>query len=124
MINYIFRSPKRGLQSLVSPAFAESTISAVHASLHKYQSLIHELQVKLQSSKEQLHLVRKQYENVDETNVGLESRIGELIPQLDACKTQIAQLMQDKEMLQKNLDGLRAEKNALERNRIDINSMV
>lgn len=43
------RSPKRGCPRNVtsSAAFAESTISAVQAALHKYQSLIHELQVNI-----------------------------------------------------------------------------
>lgn len=39
------RSPKRGGRSNTTPAFAESTISAVQAALHKYQLMIHELQV-------------------------------------------------------------------------------
>lgn len=40
------RSPKRGHQRApTSPAFAEGTISAVQAALHKYQLHIHELQV-------------------------------------------------------------------------------
>lgn len=39
------RSPKRGTRGNTIPAFAESTISAVQAALHKYQLTIHELQV-------------------------------------------------------------------------------
>lgn len=39
------RSPKRSARSNTIPAFAESTISAVQAALHKYQLTIHELQV-------------------------------------------------------------------------------
>lgn len=39
------KSPKRGVRSATTPAFAESTISAVQAALHKYQLSIHELQV-------------------------------------------------------------------------------
>lgn len=36
---------------MTSPAaFAESTISAVQAALHKYQSYIHELQVNIDNS--------------------------------------------------------------------------
>lgn len=38
------KSPKRIRNNNV-PAFAESTISAVQAALHKYQLVIHELQV-------------------------------------------------------------------------------
>lgn len=42
------KSPKRGLpRTASSPAFAESTISAVQAALHKYQLQIHECQVKI-----------------------------------------------------------------------------
>lgn len=41
------RSPKRGLaRTPSSPAFAESTISAVQAALHKYQLQIHDCQVR------------------------------------------------------------------------------
>lgn len=39
------RSPKRTSRGNTVPAFAESTISAVQAALHKYQLTIHELQV-------------------------------------------------------------------------------
>ena len=39
------KSPKRGARSTAIPAFAETTISAVQAALHKYQLTIHELQV-------------------------------------------------------------------------------
>lgn len=39
------RSPRRGARTNTIPAFAESTISAVQAALHKYQLTIHDLQV-------------------------------------------------------------------------------
>jgi rootletin len=128
---------------MASPAaFAESTISAVQAALHKYQSMIHELQVrryqgnelgghqracfqvKLQSNREQLLLVRKQFDNSEENVGGLENRVKELVAQLDACRTQCSQLAQDKEYLQKSLDTLKTEKNALDRHRIEINALV
>lgn len=80
--------------------------------------------MKLQSNKEQLVLVRRQCENADEANSALESRINELVPQLDACRTHSTQLTQEKDLLQKSLDAMRVEKNALERNRLDLNSMV
>lgn len=121
-------------------AFAESTISAVHAALHKYQSLIHELQVnfvfgltkkfliffqvKLQSNKEQLLLVRKQLEHSDDSVLALDKKVKELVAQLDASRSQCSQLTQDRDTLQKALDSLKSEKNILDRNRIEINSMV
>ncbi|XP_063909729.1 rootletin isoform X3 [Zophobas morio] len=120
------KSPKRGLaRSMTSPAaFAESTISAVQAALHRYQSMIHELQVKLQSNREQLLLVRKQFDNSEENVAGLENRVKELVAQLDASRSQCSQLAQDKEFLQKSLDTLKTEKIALDRHRVEINSLV
>lgn len=41
------RSPKRSARSNTIPAFAESTISAVQAALHKYQLTKHDLQVSM-----------------------------------------------------------------------------
>lgn len=81
-------------------------------------------QVKLQSNREQLLLVRKQYDNSEENATALENRIKELVVQLDASRSQCSQLVQDKDYLQKSLDSLKAEKNALDRHRIEINTLV
>ncbi|XP_060523589.1 rootletin isoform X2 [Cylas formicarius] len=119
------KSPKRtprGVSS--SAAFAESTISAVQAALHKYQSYIHELQVKLQGTKEQLLLVRKQLENSEDNSAVLEKRNKELVAQLDACRTQCSKLVQERECLQKSIDALKIDKTQLDRNRIDLNSSM
>ncbi|XP_032664691.1 rootletin isoform X3 [Odontomachus brunneus] len=118
------RSPKRGARSSTIPAFAESTISAVQAALHKYQLTIHELQVKLQMNKEQLLAMRKQCDTAEENAKSLNVRVAELISQLDTCRSQCTQLNQEKEMLQKGLDTMRLEKNALDKNRVELNSMV
>ncbi|XP_076662657.1 ciliary rootlet coiled-coil, rootletin isoform X2 [Andrena cerasifolii] len=118
------RSPKRGTRSNTIPAFAESTISAVQAALHKYQLTIHELQVKLQSNKEQLSTTRKQCENAEENIKSLEKRVEELITELDAARSQCSQLNQEKDMLQKGLDTVRIEKNALDKSRVELNSMM
>uniref|UniRef100_A0A6P7GY35 Rootletin isoform X1 n=2 Tax=Diabrotica virgifera virgifera TaxID=50390 RepID=A0A6P7GY35_DIAVI len=119
------KSPKRSARSMTSPAaFAESTISAVQAALHKYQSFIHELQVKLQSNKEQLLLVRKQYENSENSVAALEDRLKEVVAQLDASHAQCSQVVQDRDLLHKNLEAVKAEKNQLDRNRIELNGLV
>ncbi|XP_012287068.1 rootletin isoform X2 [Orussus abietinus] len=118
------RSPKRGTRSNTIPAFAESTISAVQAALHKYQLTIHELQVKLQMNKEQLSLTKKQCENAEECSQALEEKVAELTTQLDACRSHCTQLTQEKEMLQKGLDTVRSEKNNLDKNRVEINNMM
>lgn len=80
--------------------------------------------MKLQSNREQLLLVRKQYENSEDNVVTLEGRVAELVAQLDACRAQCSQLFQEKDMLQKTLEESKSEKNVLDRNRIEINTMV
>ncbi|XP_066156628.1 rootletin isoform X1 [Euwallacea fornicatus] len=119
------KSPRRSGRTMAAPAaFAESTISAVQAALHKYQSFIHELQVKLQSNKEQLLLVRKQYENSESNVVALEKRAQELVSQLDVSRAQCSQLVQERDNLLKTMDSLKSDKNQLDRNRIDLGSML
>ncbi|KAK9879237.1 hypothetical protein WA026_004086 [Henosepilachna vigintioctopunctata] len=119
------KSPKRSAHGMATTAaFAESTISAVQAALHKYQSYIHGLQVKLQTNKEQLVLVRKQYENSDETVQDLEKRLKELIAQLDASRAQCSQLAQDKEILQKSLEAVKIEKNQIDKIRIELGAAL
>lgn len=153
------RSPKRGQQRAhTSPAFAEGTISAVQAALHKYQLHIHELQVsgeernppspptnpayryagyatlffsrflgpqvKLDASQEQLQNARKQTDASECSQQSLEARVAELTIQLDAAKARCTQLLQEKDILIKSLDSVRAEKNALDKNRLEINAMV
>lgn len=81
-------------------------------------------QVKLQSNKEQLVAARKQSETVENTQQTLENRLSELTALLDESKSRCSQLAQEKEMLTKTLDSVRAEKNALDKNRVEINAMV
>lgn len=80
--------------------------------------------VKLQSNKEQLLLVRKQYENSEENNNSLEQKVKELVAQLDTCRTHSSTLTQERDMMQKSLDAVRSEKNQSERNRIEISTLV
>lgn len=54
----------------------------------------------------------------------LETRIAELMSQLDASRAHATQLGQEKDMLIKSLDSARAEKNALDKNRLELNAMV
>ncbi|XP_052739750.1 rootletin [Bicyclus anynana] len=119
------RSPKRGAPSTGNAtAFAESTISAVQAALHKYQIQIHELQVKLQNTREQLLTSRKHCEAADSTIGSLEGKVQDLQGKLDQANTDLNQLLQEKESMQKTVEALRIDKNNLERNRVEINAMV
>lgn len=75
-------------------------------------------------NKEQLLAMRKQCDTAEENAKSLNVRVAELISQLDTCRSQCTQLNQEKEILQKGLDTMRLEKNALDKNRVELNSMV
>lgn len=62
-------------------------------------------------------LVRKQYENSEDNIALLEKRVKELVTQLDATRNQCSQVSQERDALYKSVEALRADKNALERNR-------
>ncbi|PZC78917.1 hypothetical protein B5X24_HaOG217007 [Helicoverpa armigera] len=118
------RSPKRIPTNANATAFAESTISAVQAALHKYQIQIHELQVKLQNSREQLATCRKHGEAAEINVASLESKVQDLQGKLDQANADVHQMLQEKESMQKTVEALRSDKNNLERNRVEINAMV
>lgn len=75
-------------------------------------------------NKEQLSAIRKQCDAAEANAQTLTAKVAELISQLDTCRSQCAQLNQEKEMLQKGLETMRLEKSALEKNRVELNSMV
>ncbi|XP_024886462.1 rootletin-like [Temnothorax curvispinosus] len=118
------RSPKRSTRGSAIPAFAESTISAVRAALQKYQLTIRELQIKSQTNKEQILAMRKQCDNAEENAQMLNTKVAELISQLDTCRSQCAQLDQEKDMLQKSFNTVKLEKNALDKNKMELNSTM
>ncbi|XP_055612940.1 rootletin isoform X2 [Uranotaenia lowii] len=117
------RSPKRG-PVRTSQAFAEGTISAVQAALHKYQLAIHDLQVKLQTNSDALSATRKQYDNCEHTRDVLSSKVAELTEKLDSANHQLSELFKERDSLQKTLDGLRTDKHSVERGKAELNSIV
>lgn len=76
------------------------------------------------SCKEQCSTWRKQAETCEESHKTLEIRLAEVTAQLDTTKALVTQFTQEKDMLLKSLDSARAEKNALDKNRIEMNAMV
>ncbi|XP_053659814.1 rootletin [Anopheles marshallii] len=124
------RSPKRssggagtgGLRA--SQAFAEGTISAVQAALHKYQLAIHDLQVKLQTNNETLKATRKQYDGCEHARDMLSGKVAELTEKLDSANHQLSELYKERDSLQKTLDGLRSDKHTVERGKAELNSIV
>ncbi|XP_055529661.1 rootletin isoform X2 [Wyeomyia smithii] len=117
------RSPKRGTLR-TSQAFAEGTISAVQAALHKYQLSIHDLQVKLQSNSDALTASKKQLENCEHTREVLTGKVSELTEKLDSANHQLSELYKERDSLQKTLDGLRTDKHSVERGKAELNSIV
>lgn len=68
--------------------------------------------------------MRKQCDTAEENAQALNTKVAELISQLDACRSQCTQLDQEKDMLQKSFDVLKLEKNALDKNKMELNSTV
>lgn len=117
------RSPKRG-GVRTSQAFAEGTISAVQASLHKYQLLLHDLQVKLQTTGEALQTSRKQAAGAEHTRDMLTAKVAELTDQLDGSNVQLAELCKERDGLQRALDACRTEKMAVERAKSELGAVL
>lgn len=117
------RSPKRGTLR-ASQAFAEGTISAVQAALHKYQLAIHDLQVKLQSNSESLQLTKKQLEASEITRENVTTRLQEMTDKLDTTNYQLAEIAKERDSLQKTLDDIRSDKHSVERGKAELNSIV
>lgn len=117
------RSPKRGAIR-ASQAFAEGTISAVQAALHKYQLSIHDLQVKLQSNNESLQLSKKQLDASEVNRESVTMKLNELTDKLDTTNYQLSELMKERDSLQKTLDDIRSDKHSVERGKAELNSIV
>lgn len=117
------RSPKRGALR-ASQAFAEGTISAVQAALHKYQLAIHDLQVKLQSNSESLQLTKKQLDSSENTRENVIIKLNELTDKLDTTNYQLNEVAKERDSLQKTLDDIRSDKHSVERGKAELNSIV
>lgn len=115
------RSPKR---IRANPALAEGTISAVQAALHKYQLLLHDLQVKLQSNSDAHQATKKQLDGTEGTNQILTTKLTELTEKLDATNYQFSELCKERDSLQKTLENIRNEKFSIERGKSELNSIV
>lgn len=117
------RSPKRG-GVRTSQAFAEGTISAVQAALHKYQLLLHDLTVKLQSNTDTLQMTKRQCDSSEHTREILTIKVTELTDKLDATNLQLSELCKERDSLQKTLDNLRSDKQSAERGKAELNTIV
>lgn len=120
----IIPSTKSTRRGRISQAFAESTISAVQAALHKYQLAIHDLQVKLQSSNDTLQNTKKQFENCEHTREILTSKVAQLTEKLDGSNSQLSELLKERDTLQNTIESLRKEKQNLEKGRSELNMIV
>ncbi|KAM8707256.1 hypothetical protein ACLKA7_011364 [Drosophila subpalustris] len=115
------KSPRRN-STRASQAFAEGTISAVQAALHKYQLALHDMQVKFQHSSESLRSTRTQLDTSEGTKQLLTSKMQQLTEKLDASNSKLSELLQERESLQKTLDDVRLQKQQSEMGRADLNN--
>ncbi|KAH8291988.1 hypothetical protein KR054_002938 [Drosophila jambulina] len=115
------KSPRRN-STRASQAFAEGTISAVQAALHKYQLALHDMQVKFQHSSETLRTTKAQLDTSEGTKQLLTTKMQQLTEKLDASNSKLSELLQERESLQRGLDDIRTQKQQSEMGRADINS--
>ncbi|ALC47431.1 Rootletin [Drosophila busckii] len=115
------KSPRRNSMR-ASQAFAEGTISAVQAALHKYQLALHDMQVKFQHSSESLRATKSQLDTSEGTKQLLSTKMQELTEKLDASNSKLSEMLQERESLQKTLEDVRAHKNQSEAGRADLNN--
>lgn len=117
------KSPRRN-STRASQAFAEGTISAVQAALHKYQLALHDMQVKFQHASETLRNTRAQLDTSEGTKQLLTNKMQQLTEKLDASNSKLSELLQERESLQKGLDDVRVQKQQAEMGRADLNNAV
>lgn len=117
------KSPRRS-SARASQAFAEGTISAVQAALHKYQLALHDMQVKFQNANENLRNTKAQLETNEGTKVLLTTKVQQLTEKLDASNSKLSELLKERDSLQKTLEEIRQQKQQSEQGRLDLNSVV
>lgn len=82
------------------------------------------LKVKVEGNKDQMGTMKRHLDAAEEARTALEARVAELTSQLDSLRSHANQLSQEKETLIKSLESSRAEKKALDNNRLEISAMV
>lgn len=117
------KSPRRS-SARASQAFAEGTISAVQAALHKYQLALHDMQVKYQNTHENLRSTKTQLDTSEGTKALLTTKIQQLTEKLDASNSKLSELFKERDSLQKTLDEIRDQKQQSEHGKAEINNAV
>ncbi|XP_075157962.1 ciliary rootlet coiled-coil, rootletin [Haematobia irritans] len=115
------KSPRRS-SARASQAFAEGTISAVQAALHKYQLALHDMQVKYQCTHESLRTTKTQLDTSEGTKALLTTKIQQLTEKLDASNSKLSELFKERDSLQKTLDEIRDQKQQSEQGKAEINN--
>ncbi|XP_069959044.1 rootletin isoform X2 [Cherax quadricarinatus] len=114
----------RDTEQGVAPDLPQSTVSAVRTALSNRHVQIHELQLKLTSSKDQLASLRKQYESAEAAQRGLEATIGELRDEMESISRQKDEVSREKDRLTEDLDAIVAEKSGLEKAKQTLKSQL
>lgn len=117
------KSPRRS-SARASQAFAEGTISAVQAALHKYQLALHDMQVKFQNANDNLRSTKAQLDTSEGTKALLTTKIQQLTEKLDASNSKMSELLNERDSLQKTLDEIRDQKQQSDQGKAEINNAV
>ncbi|KAM7361554.1 ciliary rootlet coiled-coil, rootletin isoform 2-T5 [Cochliomyia hominivorax] len=115
------KSPRRS-SARASQAFAEGTISAVQAALHKYQLALHDMQVKFQNANDNLRSTKTQLDTSEGTKALLTTKIQQLTEKLDASNSKLSELLKERDSLQKTFDEIREQKQQSDQGKAEINN--
>ncbi|CAF3848033.1 unnamed protein product [Rotaria sordida] len=123
-------SPQRQTQTSlsrsrnVSPSFADSTFSAVHAALNKRQVQIHDLQTKLSSARDIIQQLKDQLNQSDIERRHFEQQATTYKLQIDELRRQFDDTAHERDRSKSALETSNYERTNMEKTRMTLNSQI
>ncbi|CAF0803068.1 unnamed protein product [Rotaria sp. Silwood1] len=123
-------SPQRQVQTSiirsrnVSPSFADSTFSAVHAALNKRQVQIHDLQTKLSSLRDSNQQLKDQLNQSEAERRHLEQQTTSYKLQIDELRRQFDSTAHERDRSKSALETSNHERTNMEKIRITLNAQI
>ncbi|CAF4163203.1 unnamed protein product, partial [Rotaria sp. Silwood2] len=108
----------------VSPSFADSTFSAVHAALNKRQVQIHDLQTKLSSSRDTVQQLKDQLNQSDAERRHFEQQATSYKLQIDELRRQFDDTAHERDRSKTALETSHHERTNMEKIRMTLNSQI
>ncbi|CAM4772379.1 unnamed protein product [Rotaria magnacalcarata] len=108
----------------ISPSFADSTFSAVHAALNKRQVQIHDLQTKLAGSRDTIQQLKDQFNQCDADRRHFEQQATSYKLQIDELRRQFDDTAHERDRSKNALETSHHERTNMEKIRLTLNSQI